>query len=238
MSSPIGRPDTCGRSGTSSSAASPARSSSRFQSSGATSCCTNPYVTGRCVSFASRRIQSSSLSGADMSSPWMPAGASSKTPRPTSANARPSANSSSSAANVPGTGSPSTARCTIVRDVVTPDRAGVDRFGDDAGHLRDVVGRRGLVARAALAHDVGAHRAVRHLRADVERELRGVERVEELGEALPRPADAFRQRGAGDVLDALHQPDEPLAPFGGDRGEPDAAVAHQRAWSRRASSRG
>ena len=135
----------------------------------------------------------------------MPAGASSNTPRPTSASARPSANSSSSAANVPGTGSPSTARCTIVREVRHAHCARVDRFRDDARHLRDVVGSRGLVARAALAHHVGAHGAVRHLRADVERELGGVERVEELGEGLPRPADAFGQRGARDVFDAFHQ---------------------------------
>jgi hypothetical protein len=49
-----------------------------------------------------------------------PAGASSKTPVPASDSARPIANSSSSAANVPGTGSPSMARWAIVREVETP----------------------------------------------------------------------------------------------------------------------
>ena len=49
-----------------------------------------------------------------------PAGASSNTPAPACASARPSPKSSSSAANVPGTGSPSMARWAIVRDVDTP----------------------------------------------------------------------------------------------------------------------
>ena len=40
---------------------------------------------------------------------------------------------------------------------------------------------------AALAHHVGAHRAVRDLRADVDRELAFVDRVEVLGEGLPVP---------------------------------------------------
>ena len=51
------------------------------------------------------------------------------------------------------------------------ERAGLDALADDARHRLDVVGRRRLVARAALAHHVAAHRAVRHLRADVDREL-------------------------------------------------------------------
>ena len=86
------------------------------------------------------------------------------------------------------------------------------------------VGR--LVLRAALAHHVGAHRAVRHLRADVERARHALERVEVLGEALPLPADALGERGARDVLDALHQADQPVVAVGARRREADAAVAH------------
>ena len=77
-------------------------------------------VTGRPVSSDRRMIQSISRSGAERSSPITPAGASSNTPVPAALSARPIANSSSSAANVPGTGSPSIARCAIVRDVDTP----------------------------------------------------------------------------------------------------------------------
>ena len=58
------------------------------------------------------------------------------------------------------------------------------------------------------------------------RARRVVERVEVLGEALPVPVDALVQRGAGDVLDALHQLDEEALAAGAHRREADAAVAH------------
>ena len=53
-----------------------------------------------------------------------------------------------------------------------------------------------------------------------------VDVVEVLGEALPRPREALVQRGAGDVLDALHQFDQPLVIRRAERREADAAVAH------------
>ena len=72
----------------------------------------------------------------------------------------------------------------------------------------DVVGGRRLVRGAALAHHVGAQRAVGHLRAEVDRVRPPLERVEVLGEALPLPLDALVQGRAGDVLHALHQVDQ------------------------------
>ena len=106
------------------------------------------------------------------------------------------------------------------------ERAGFDRLAHDDGHRLDVGLGRGLVLRAALAHDVAAHRAVRDLRADVEHLRDAVDRVEVLGEGLPAPLDPVRERGAGDVLDAFHQPDQPLVLVGLHRREADAAVAH------------
>ena len=53
-----------------------------------------------------------------------------------------------------------------------------------------------------------------------------LERVEVLGVALPLPGDALGHRGAGNVLDALHQRDQPIVSVGRGRREPDAAVAH------------
>jgi hypothetical protein len=44
----------------------------------------------------------------------------------------------------------------------------------------------------------------------------------------PLPLDALGQRGAGDVLDALHDLDEPLLATRLHRREPDAAVAEER----------
>ena len=57
--------------------------------------------------------------------------------------------SSSSAAKVPGTGSPSIAVWAIVREVDTQGRR-LDRLSHDRGHLFDVVGVGGFVLRASL----------------------------------------------------------------------------------------
>ena len=77
-------------------------------------------MTGRPTAAESLRIQATSLAGVMMSSPAEPAGASSNTPVPSSPSAAPMPNSSSSAANVPGTGSPSMAVWAMVRDVENP----------------------------------------------------------------------------------------------------------------------
>ena len=105
------------------------------------------------------------------------------------------------------------------------ERARLDGLLHDAGHRGDVVVGGRLVAGAALAHRVAAHRAVRDLRAEIDGERPLLDGVEVLGEALPLPGDALGQRGAGDVLDAFHQLDQPLFAAGADRREPDAAVA-------------
>src|SRR5947207_50988 len=52
------------------------------------------------------------------------------------------------------------------------------------------------------------------------------EGVEVPGGALPAPGQALVERGAGDVLDALHQLDETLPVAGPARREPHPAVAH------------
>ncbi len=129
-----------------------------------------------------------------------------------------------SAANVPGTGSPCTLRC-AVRCVRSRSRA--RRPAATSRTIAVIASRSSAVGVAvrALAHHVGAQRGVGHLRADVERARHALERVEVLGEGLPVPLDAFGQRGAGDVLDALHQLDEPLVRVGAHGREADAAVA-------------
>ena len=110
-----------------------------------------------------------------------------------------------------------------------PEGAGGERGAHMRGHGVDVGGRGDRVfLGAARAHHPDAQRAVRHLRADVDCQRRARERVEVLGKGLPLPADAFGQRGTRDVLDALHQPDQPVPILRPDRGEADAAVAHHR----------
>ncbi len=103
--------------------------------------------------------------------------------------------------------------------------AGFDRLLDDGGHLLDVLRRGRLVLGAPLAHHVAPHGAVGDLDADVDGEGTAVEHVEVLREGLPVPRHAFGQRCAGDVLDPLHELDEPLLLAGVDGGEADAAVA-------------
>ena len=113
----------------------------------------------------------------------------------------------------------------MVREVEKPKRAGLDGLLHQARHRGDVVRGGGLVAGAALAHRVGADRAVRHLAADVDGELLLADDVEVLGVAFPAPGDALGERGAGNVLDAFHQADQPVFATGPHRREADAAVA-------------
>ncbi len=107
-----------------------------------------------------------------------------------------------------------------------PECAGADPFRRDAAHLRDLLGRRGLAICTALSHHEQAQRPVAHLRGEVDVVRTALERVEVVGDALPVPGQAFVQRGAGDVLHALHELDELRVVGGVDRSEPDAAVAH------------
>ena len=117
--------------------------------------------------------------------------------------------SSASAVSV-GVNSPLLVRWLSVRDVVNPSAPASIASRAMPRHRVDVVGRRGFAARAALAHHVQPQRAVRHLHRDVDVERPAVERVHELGERLPVPRETFVQHRARDVLDALHQLDEPV----------------------------
>jgi hypothetical protein len=107
------------------------------------------------------------------------------------------------------------------------ERAGLDRRRSQPVHRGDVLGGRGLAVDAALAHHIDAQRMVRQLRGYVDGARQAVERVEELGKALPRPVEPFVERGAGNVLDRLHQVDQVAAVLAPHRGEADAAIAEQ-----------
>ncbi len=105
-------------------------------------------------------------------------------------------------------------------------RAGLERIAHEGRHLRDVVGGRFLVARPALAHHVGAQRAVRHLRADVEHARHLLDRVHVFGKRFPAPLDSFGERAAWNVLDPFHQADQKLLLPRLHRRKADPAVAH------------
>ncbi len=129
---------------------------------------------------------------------------------------------------MPGTSSPSSVLWFSEREVEKPIAPASMAARTCVGHRGDVVGGGVLVRRAALAHHVDPQRSVREEGGDVEREPAPVERVEVLGERLPLPLDALVERGAGDVLDAFHQLDQPRLLPGADGGEADAAVADRR----------
>ena len=88
-----------------------------------------------------------------------------------------------------------------------PQRAGADPFLDDLAHRGDVFRRRDGTRALAFAEHVRAHRAVGHVGADVDRPREFLERVEVVREGLPIPLHPLGERGAGDVLHPLHQPD-------------------------------
>ena len=111
-----------------------------------------------------------------------------------------------------------------MRDVDTPSAPAADAGARDVGHRGQVVGG-GDAGPGAPAHHVGAHCGVRHVGADVDHARPLRQRVEILGERLPPPVDAFPQRGAGYVLDPLHELDQLLLTSGVHRREPDATVA-------------
>ena len=135
--------------------------------------------------------------------------------------------SSASAVSV-GVSSPLLLRWLSVRDVVKPRAPACTASRARSAIAAMSSGVAGSRLRAALAHHVQAHRPVRHLGAEVEVAGPGVEVVEVLGERLPLPREALVEGDAGDVLDALHQLDQPVVVGRADRREADAAVAHHR----------
>jgi hypothetical protein len=129
----------------------------------------------------------------------------------------PSAVISSPVAKVPGGYLRSSYLCRNVRE---------QRFAHHLAHGDQVGGRGFVVVDGALAHHIGAHGAVRDLRAHVQRLGAAVQRVEVFGEGFPIPLDALGQHRAGNVLHPLHDLDEPVAAVGLHGGEAHAAIAH------------
>ena len=105
-----------------------------------------------------------------------------------------------------------------------PHRPGADRLAHERAHLRDLLCSCHVVG-PALTQDVGAQRAVRDEARDVEDAWGPLDLVQVLAEGFPIPVDALGQGGARDVLDALHEPDQPLAVGGSCGREPDPAVS-------------
>ena len=105
------------------------------------------------------------------------------------------------------------------------DGAGVHRLAHDRGHLGDLLGARNVVG-TALTQDEGPQRAVRDEAGHVEHPVGPFHLVEVLPEGLPVPVHALGQRGAGDVLHALHELNQPFPVRVPGRCEADAAIAH------------
>ena len=106
------------------------------------------------------------------------------------------------------------------------ERTGLHGLACESGHLGDIRRCGLLVAPTALvAHHVCPERSVRKLDAHVHGPLPLAEDVHVLGETLPPPRHSLVEGRAGNVLDALHQPDEMVLTPLADGCEPDTAVA-------------
>ena len=147
-------------------------------SSGSASTWTRAKVTGRRMAADRRRIQSTSCFGRP-GCPRRPSrpGPARRCRCPARRGRLPMPNSSSSAAKVPGTGSPSMARWAMVRDVENPSAPAAIASFTMCLHGGDVLRRRRLVAGPALAHHVGPHRAVGDLGARRRPSTAGVSRA-------------------------------------------------------------
>ena len=159
------------------------------------------------------------------SSPVSPVGTTSNSPPPASTTAWARPVSSSAEAKVPGHQLAVEGRVVQRPRRGEADRSRLDRGTDVGRHLGDVGGGGVFVVGAPLAHDVDPQRGVGEERGDVDGVAAPIEGVEVLAEGLPLPLDALVQRRAGDVLDALHQLDQPGLLAGAHRGEAHPAVA-------------
>ena len=106
-------------------------------------------------------------------------------------------------------------------------RPGPERLLGERRHQAHILLVRRLVGDAALAHGVGAERAMRQLGRDIHRARAPVERVQIFGKGLPLPGQPLGQRRARNVLHALHHADQPVMRVRARRGEADAAIAHR-----------
>ncbi|OWK28909.1 hypothetical protein SPDO_27450 [Sphingomonas dokdonensis] len=105
------------------------------------------------------------------------------------------------------------------------ERAVAQRLCGEAAHFLILFRRGGIAIGAALSHHIDAQRAVRHLDGDVDVVRQLVDRVHIFAEAFPLPRQPFVQRGAGDVLDPLHQANQRVVILRADGREADAAIA-------------
>ena len=107
-------------------------------------------------------------------------------------------------------------------------RAGSHGVSGERRHRPVVLRRCGIAARAALAHHIDAQRRVRQLRADIHVEVPLRQPVHVIRKAFPGPGNAGAQHRLGNVLDALHQLDQPEMVCRPARRKADAAIAHDR----------
>ena len=107
------------------------------------------------------------------------------------------------------------------------ERAGADPLGGEAAHLGDLLGGGRLAVGAPLAHDEEAHRPVADLGGEVDVVRPALEGVEVLADATPSPTTGprgARRRGCPRRLPSARSACSLVRRA--DRGEPDAAVAH------------
>ena len=105
-------------------------------------------------------------------------------------------------------------------------RAGVKALLNNRGHASDLGVSRRLVGGTALSHHVGANCAVGHLSSNVDRALQFFQCIQVLWERLPVPGHSLRQRATWNILNPLHQTDQPLSPLWCCGCKTNAAIPH------------
>ena len=97
---------------------------------------------------------------------------------------------------------------------------------DNSRHPRNLGLCRFLIGCTSVAHDVGTHRTVRHLRGDIDGSIQPLQRIKVFGKRLPVPGHTLGERAAGNIFHPLHQAHQPLLSIRCRRRKANAAVTH------------
>ena len=106
------------------------------------------------------------------------------------------------------------------------DRSCTQALLNDGRHSCNLCLGRLLIGRAAITHDIRAHCTMRNLCGHIDGTVELLQCVQVFGKRFPVPGHALCQRTARDILDTLHQPNEPVLPIGRGRRKAHTTVTH------------
>ena len=104
--------------------------------------------------------------------------------------------------------------------------SGTNAFLDNARHFGDIIGGGNCARHLTVAQHIGANRAVRNVGGNVNGARQFFQCGQIFGEGFPVPLHPLSECRAGNILNALHQADQPFVAVGARRGKSDTAIAH------------